>query len=296
MATLIQKYAGSIRFWILVVVSAYLAYALYFAIYGLNFSLYLITNQYVYGLVSQDPWWWQILYYGSEGVAGSVAIVLRAVAGVFAFYAAFLYWRNKPDSMPKIRKTASTALLCEAGFFLAPMLLKLRSAVKREASEQEISKWGSLTGVSYLFAVFWFNYGMLWAANMVPYPQAYAVSGLDFLLQPTNLLSFAITVFGLLAVSLAALAVTFPAIKKGVVQFDFAKIGVVMVAFGGYFLFHVVYYYVTGGYEAHPSVWYEVISPMHNPNLWALAFIFLGVPLIVKGWANGVDVAKKRNG
>ncbi len=46
---------------------------------------------------------------------------------------------------------------------------------------------------------------MLWAATMVPYPRAYEVYGLEFLLQPTNFLSFAITVFGLLALALAAL-------------------------------------------------------------------------------------------
>ncbi len=55
-----------------------------------------------------------------------------------------------------------------------------------------------------------------------------------------------------------------------------------MVAFGSYFLFNTLYYYLTGGYEAHPSVWYEVIGPLHNPNLWGLAFIFVGLPLIVQ--------------
>jgi hypothetical protein len=32
----LEKYAGSIRFWVLVLVSVYLGYALYFAVYGLN--------------------------------------------------------------------------------------------------------------------------------------------------------------------------------------------------------------------------------------------------------------------
>ena len=56
-----------------------------------------------------------------------------------------------------------------------------------------------------------------------------------------------------------------------------------MVAFGSYFLFNTLYYYLTGTYTAHPSVWYEVIGPLHNPNLWGLAFIFVGVPLIIQG-------------
>ena len=322
-----EKYAGSIRFWILVLVSVYFEYALYFAVYGLQFSLQLTSDHYVYGLVTKNPWWWILLYYGSEGVAGSVAIVLRAVGGFFAFYAAFLWWRKKDDAYPSIRKNASRALLLEAGFFLAlipsiiaafaynltreylfyfdhtperillfgtaipclavvlvvpPLLLKLRAKIKNKENTQEIIKWSALTCIAYLFVVFWFNYGMLWAATMVPYPRAYEVYGLDFLLQPTNFLSFTITVFGLLALALIAIAVALPAIKKQPQKINLAYIGMVMVAFGSYFFFNTLYYYLTGSYEAHPSVWYEVIGPLHNPNLWGLAFILVGVPLIIK--------------
>lgn len=114
----LEKYAGSTRFWVLVLVSVYLAYALYFAVYGLQFSLQLTSDHYVYGLVTKNPWWWQVLYYGSEGVTGSVAIVLRVFAGVFAFYAAFMYWRKGNSAMPTVRKNAFRALGLEAGFFL----------------------------------------------------------------------------------------------------------------------------------------------------------------------------------
>ena len=327
MSTFREKYVSPTRFWILILVSVYLAYALYFAIYGLQFSLQLTNDQYVFGLVSKDPWWWQILYYGSEGIAGSVAIVLRAFAGVFAFYAAFQYWRKGNNEMHTIRKNVSKTLLLEAGFFLAlipsiiaafaynitseylfyfdhtpekillfgtaipclaivivvpALLLKLRANITNKACTQEIIKWSSLTGVAYLFVVFWFNYTMLWAASMVPYPRAYEIYGLDFLLQPTNLLSFGLTVFGLLAIAITALITLLPAIKKQTSQLNLARIGAIMVAFGIYFLFNTLYYILTGGYEAHPSVWYEVIGPLHNPNLWALAFIFLGIPLIIQ--------------
>jgi hypothetical protein len=324
----LEKYAGSLKFWILVVVSVYFAYALYFAIYGLQFSLGLISDHYVYGLVSKNPWWWMILYYSSEGVAGSVASVLRVFAGLFAFYAAFLFWRKKDDAMPAIRKNTARALLLEAGFFLAfipsiiaafaynltseylfyfdhtpgllllygtaipclaivlvvpPLLLKLRAAIKHESPREEIAKWSCLTGVAYLFVVFWFNYSMLWAGVMVPYPRAYQQYGLDFLLQPTNLLSFAVTVFGLFALTITALVSTLPAIKKQLTNLNLTRIGIVLIAFGGYFIFNILYYYLTGGYGAHPSVWYEVIGPLHNPNLWGVACVFLGVSLLIYG-------------
>ena len=48
-----------------------------------------------------------------------MSIVLRAFAGLFAFYAALLWWRKKDAAMPAIRKKVSTALLLETGFFLA---------------------------------------------------------------------------------------------------------------------------------------------------------------------------------
>ena len=323
----LEKYAGSIRFWILVLVSVYLGYALYFAVYGLQFSLQLTSDHYVYDLVTKNPWWWIVLYYGSEGIAGSVAIVLRAVGGFFAFYAAFLWWRKKDAAFPTIRKNACRALLLEAGFFLAlipsiiaafaynltseylfyfdhtperillfgtaipclaivlvvpPLLLKLRAKIKREETHQKIIKWSALTGIAYLFVVFWFNYTMLWAATMVPYPRAYEVYGLEFLMQPTNFLSFVITVFGLLALALTALVVSLPAIKKQQQKINLNNVGIIMVAFGSYFLFNTLYYYLTGSYEAHPSVWYEVIGPLHNPNLWGIAFILVGVPLIIQ--------------
>jgi len=322
----LEKYATSLRFWILVVVSVYFAYALYYAASGMRDSISMISNQYIYNSLSKNPWWWMILFYGSEGVAGSVAIISRAIAGAFAFYAAFLFWRKKDTAMPKIRKSASTALLLEAGFFLAlipsiitaiaynltsenlfyfghtpgillllgtaipclaivlavpPLLLKLRAAIKHEASNQEIIKWASLTGVAYLFVVFWFTYSMLWAGVTVPYTRVYEEYGLTFLLQPANLLSFSLTVFGLLALAIATLITTLPAIKKQATQPNLTRIAVILLAFGSYFIFNTFYYYLTGGYAAHPSVWYEVIGPLHNPNLWAIALVFLGVPVLI---------------
>lgn len=323
----LEKYAGSLRFWILIVVAAYFAYALYFAASGMRDSVGMISNQYIYNSLSQNSWWWMVLFYGSEGVSGSVAIISRAIAGAFAVYAAFLFWRKKDAAMPKIRKSASTALLLEAGFFLAlipsiiaalaynstsenlfyfghtpgllllygtaipclaivlvvpPLLLKLRAAIKHESSNQEIVKWSCLTAVAYLFVVFWFNYSMLWAGITVPYTRVYEQYGLDFLLQPANLLSFSLTVFGLLALAIATLISTLPAIKKQTTSLNLTRIGIVLTAFGGYFLFNLLYFYLTGGYEAHPSVWYEVIGPLHNPDLWCVAFFFLGLALILR--------------
>jgi hypothetical protein len=304
-------------------------YAFYFAIYGLNFSIRLTSDAYVYNLVSKDPWWWQFLYYGSEGVAGSVAIVLRAMAACYAVYAAFLFWRKKESAIPSIKGKVSTALLLEAGFFIAlipsiiaafayyssneylyyfdhtpgllllygtaipclaivlvvpPLLLKLRSTILRNPSTPEVIKWSCLTAIAYLYVVFWFNYFMLWVGVMVPYPHLQVQYGLGFLLEPANLASFTLTVVGLFALATSTLFLTLPALKKQNVSLNLKYIGAVMISFGGYFVFNVVYYYITGGYEVHPSVWYEVIGPLHNPNLWCLAFVFLGAAVSIGSW------------
>ncbi|MEM4243224.1 MAG: hypothetical protein QXP44_00290 [Candidatus Bathyarchaeia archaeon] len=333
----LQKYAGSLELWIFIVICVYFGYALYFLIYGLGFSIQLASDTYVYNLISQNPWWWAILYYGSESLAGAIGLTLRVIGGLFALHATFLFWRKKDAAMPLIKRRASTALLMEAGFYLSfipsviaafaynlsteylyyfdhtperlilygtaipclamttiipPLLLKLRATVRQNAPSLEIIKWSCLAAVGYLFTAFWFNYSMLWAAAMVPYPHAQGryEAGVSFLFEPINFVSFVITVFGLFAIATAALATTLPAIKKQPTSLSLGRIGAVITAFGGYFIFNTIVYFLTGGYEAHPSVWYEVIGPFHNPNLWCTAFILLGLAVLARSEIKGKEI------
>ncbi|MCW3996563.1 MAG: hypothetical protein NWE98_10520 [Candidatus Bathyarchaeota archaeon] len=322
----LRKYAGSYRFWILVVACTYFAYAFYYAASGMRDSIGMISNQYIYNSLAKNPWWWMVLFYGSEGVAGSIAIIARTIAGAFAVYAAFLFWRKKEPANPRIRKSISMALLLEAVFFLTliasiiaaaayniandsslfyfghtpealllyvtlipclamvlvvpPLLIKLRATINQQASTQEIAKWASLTGVGYLFVVFWFNFSMMWSGVAIPYSKVYEQWGWAFILQPANLFSFILTLFGLLAVALTVLLTTLPLIKKQSTQLNLTHIGLALAGLGAYFVITTLYYYLTGGYSAHPSVWYEVIGPLHNPNLWVISLVFLGPPLI----------------
>ncbi len=326
---MLEKYSTSLRFWILIAVSVYFAYSTYYAVAGMRDSIGMLSNQYIYSSLSKNSWWWMVLFYGSEGASGSVAILSRVFAGAFAVCSAYLFWRKKDTAMPTIKKTAGWALVFEAIFFLAlipsiitafaynstsenlfyfghtpgalllfgtaipclavvlvvpPLLLKLRSAIVKGKQTLEIAKWIGAAAVGYLFTVFWFTYTMLWAGGiLVPYERVYEQYGLSFLLEPANLLSFGLTFGGLLALSIAGFILARPVIKKQSTALNLRWIGVVLVAFGGYFVFNAFYYYLTGGYSAHPSVWYEVISPMHNPNLWAIALILVGMPLMIQG-------------
>jgi hypothetical protein len=334
-----EKYAAFVRFGILVVAATFFGYATYYAASGMRDGIAMFTNQYLYNSLSQNSWWWMVLFYGSEGVSGSVSIISRAVAGAFATYAAFLFWRKKDTAVPAIRRSARAALLFEALFFLAlipsiiaavaynltsenlfyfghtpgllvlygtlipilaivlvipPLLFKLRAVIKQETSQQEVIKWTCITGTAYLFVVFWFNYSMLWLGETVPYSRVYEEWGLSFVMQPANLLSFTLTVFGLLTLAVVTLLTTLPAIRKQASQPSFTRIGIILLAFSGYFIVNLFYYYLTGGYSAHPSVWYEVISPLHNPHLWTIALAFLGVIVLLYARARKADLKNTR--
>lgn len=95
MSNSIEKNLGSYRFWIFVVALSYFGYALYFCIYGLGFSVGLIFDHVIFDAVSKNPWWWFILYYGSEGALGTLAGFIRVVSGSFAVYSSYLFWKKR---------------------------------------------------------------------------------------------------------------------------------------------------------------------------------------------------------
>ena len=64
------------------------------------------------------------------------------------------------------------------------------------------------------FVVFWINYTMSWTGVLVPYTRAQQQFGLDFLLVPTNFISFVVTIFGVLSIAVLGLKSTLPAIRK----------------------------------------------------------------------------------
>jgi hypothetical protein len=98
-----------------------------------------------------------------------------------------------------------------------------------------------------------------------------------------------VTVLGLLFVALFVLKLTFPTSKTQGGKISLSGLGVVMLAFGGYFIFNLLYFYLTGGYALHPNVWYEMIGPPHNVNLWCLVFVFLGLALLISSRAKKVS-------
>ena len=313
---------------VLISVAVFFGLALYWAVEGIIGSVSYLSNSYVYQKLSDGPSWWLVLYYSGEGVAGTAGLVVRAVGGVFAFYAAVLFVWKRDTVMPAIKRSAGVALLLEGIYFLSlipstitafayyfvdgnvfyfdhtpplillyvaaiptlamvtvmpTMLFKLRSKVVGKASAQDLVKWSSLTASTYVLVVFWFSYSMAWLGNMVPFDRAKGQYGWSFLLEPVNFMSFIVTFAGLLIIALFILKLTLPASKTPPIKIGQRGMGAVMLAFGGYFIFNLLYFYLTGGYAPHPNVWYEMIGPPHNVNLWCLVFVFLGLTLLISG-------------
>src|SRR4030066_1873317 len=153
------------------------------------------------------------------------------------------------------------------------VLFKLRSKIVGTSSTRDIVKWSSLTAFTYVLVVFWFSYSMAWLGNMVPFDRARGQYGWSFLLEPVNFMSFTVTVVGLLLIALFTLKFTLPASKNFPLRINVRGVGVVMLAFGGYFIFNLLYFYLTGGYVPHPNVWYEMIGRPLNVNLGGLVFV-----------------------
>jgi hypothetical protein len=157
---------------------------------------------------------------------------------------------------------------------IPPLLFKLRSKILQGSSSQDIVKWSCLSCISYLFVVFWFNSSMQWVGMITTF-------GTSVLLDPIGLAGFLASVFGLFLIAIFGLMSTLPAIKKLPVKLSLRRIGVVMTALGGYFMLGMLLYVLAGGFAERPFAWYEMMVP-HNPYLWCVIFLFVGLPLVAR--------------
>jgi hypothetical protein len=308
---------GSLGFWVFIVVCAYFGFALYMFVPSALFANELISHYAVYQELIKVPWW-LVLFYASE-LGGGVGGALRLVAGFFALYSTVLFWRKKESAIPLIGGKVGTALLLEGSYYLSfipsvvlgfvflltggrlwyfdttpvmevffvagvacllmvmaipPLLFKLRSKILQCSSSQDIVKWSCLTCISYLFVVFWFNSSMQWVGMITTF-------GTSVLLDPIGLAGFLASVFGLFLIAIFRLMSTLPAIKKLPVKLSLRHIGVVMMALGGYFMLGMLLYVLAGGFAERPFAWYEMMVP-HNPYLWCVIFLFVGLPLVAR--------------
>jgi hypothetical protein len=310
---------------LLAVVLSYFAVGCYWMQVTYRWSLSIVEELAMYQRIIKEPWW-LILFYSSE-LGGSVGIVFRFIASIFALYSAIIFLKEGEKALPKIKSKAAAAILFEGLYYMTyiptvilgfaytiaasqklwyfeptppwiitfmiagvsclmmvavvmPCLLKLRATIAK-GNAKEVAKWGSITGLSYLFVTFWLNYSIAWAMTLVYWPER-AQPGIEIIYRPHNTISFTITVIGLLLISLAGLKTLMPAIKGRIQEVNLRRLGAIMLAVGAYFIIQLLIYYSIGGYYSEPTTWMELSSPFHNPDFWCLSFILPGLYLTAK--------------
>ena len=132
-----------------------------------------------------------------------------------------------------------------------------------------------IAGTIYVF-VFWLNNTCMWIATLMSKGTEYLIT------YPENLLSFALTTIGLLA--LAVFTAYFTSKSVGTETLEELKlrtIGAIMIALGLYFLWNYLTWIFFGGW----SEWYSWFLG-HNLDLWMLSLPLVGLPLLFKRQAS----------
>jgi uncharacterized membrane protein YqhA len=135
-------------------------------------------------------------------------------------------------------------------------------------------KWGLIAGTVYVF-VFWLNNTGMWIATVMSKGTEYLTT------YPENLLSFALTTIGLLA--LAVFTAYFTKKSVGTETLEKLKLktlGAIIVALGLYFLWN----YLTWIFFGRPELWSDWYAWFlgHNLDLWILSLPLVGLPLLFK--------------
>lgn len=154
-------------------------------------------------------------------------------------------------------------------------------------------KWATISGIFYVLS-FWLVYSSIWIGVVQS-------KGIEYLItRPENILSFVLTVGGLLAI---AIYMGYFAKKSSSVQslgeLKQGTLGIILLALGIYFLWNYLSWVILAG--AQWNDWYAMFLG-HNMNLWMLSLPLVGLPLLfynqqnhdkpMQKSLNGWDVSK----
>ncbi len=259
---------------------------------------------------ADNPVW---TYLVLQETGGCVGLGLRTAGGLVAVIASMFYLINRDLSEPEALMALRMVVIFEASYWLSflfsiipteftrltvmtiennipvtvqaialPIVLVMLflNLSPKKASTSGI-KWGLISGTVYILVI-WLNNACNWIVDVVPLlgSEMMGAKGIEYIsLYPTNLFSFALTVFGLLLLTLYAAYFS----KKSIGKNDFAKInlrtaGFMVTALGLYFdIIYVMYLFLgpVGGW----GIWYAWFTG-HNLDLWLMALPFIGLPLL----------------
>ncbi len=132
-------------------------------------------------------------------------------------------------------------------------------------------KWSLITGTLYIVA-FWLVYTSIWVGVV-------RQKGTEYLLaRPENVISFALTTFGLIALAIYTAYVTKKSSGTHTLQeLKLGTIGVIISALGTYFLWNYISWVILADIQWND--WYAMFLG-HNLNLWMLTLPLVGLPLL----------------
>jgi hypothetical protein len=255
----------------------------------------------------------------TEDIPGVWGLGLVVAGGLIAITTVLHYILKKDPSKTEVITSLRNILLLQAAYFLAFLpgpiwrfyfrfsvsnivgailptlvesvaipivLVKLYLELNPNKSMKGAIKWGLISLFVFLF-VFWFTNSISWVGAVLQ-------KGADYLLlYPVNMLSFVLTVFGLLALTFYAAWFSKNTIGKEVLgKFDASKIGLLISILGLYYnLIYVLWLFFgsVGGWGR----WYAWF--LGHGNLWALSLPFVGLPLLFGTPTNCEDVELKFN-
>ena len=152
------------------------------------------------------------------------------------------------------------------------VLFKLSYELKPNKPARGAIKWGLIAGAVYVLVFWWTN-----TAQWVPTVMR---QGTDYLTSyPQNLLSFALTSIGMLALTVfTAYFAKKSTGTESVEKLPLKTIGAITLALGLFYLWNYLTWIFFGTNEIW-SRWYQWFLG-HNPNLWLLSIPLAGLPLL----------------
>lgn len=250
-----------------------------------------------------------------EDISATIGLVFRFAASILAFMAVIVYFAKKNLSKPTAYKVARWVLVFEGIYWLGliatagysvqsfwPILLRHRSlynllytlgvsviptvveavifpivlfifAFKLSPNKplKAPIKWGFITG-TVLIVVFWLINTSIWLGLT-------RQKGMAFLTgRPEYLISYVITVFGLLLLAIySGYVAKKSAGTETLENLKFGAIGAITTSLGLYFLWNYLSWVILAGTQWND--WYRWFLG-HNMDLWMLSLPLLGLPLL----------------
>jgi hypothetical protein len=249
-----------------------------------------------------------------EDISASIGLIFRLAASISALVGIILYFVKKGLSAQTTMKILRVILVCEAIYWLGLLasgvmplvylrglgdrsllsvltsvftsdipclvesiaipvaLFMLASKMNPKKPLKGAIKWGLIAGTVYIF-VFWLVNTSIWILTIRQKGTEYLTS------YPENLVSFALTTVGLLALTI--FAAYFSKKSMGAETLDMLKLrtsGAIITALGLYFLWNYLTWIFFGG-DYLWSAWYAWFLG-HNLDLWILSIPLVGLPLL----------------